>query len=106
MALEIIDEEIVGTIEDLEEKLEGKLPVDRLELLYLVNSWGRTNFFYTEYLNEEVKIEKQKEKECYDLSKLDVSEITNMESIFEHSNYNGDISNWDVSNVTDMSFMF
>ena len=47
MALEIIKKEVVGTIDDLEDKLEGKLPVDRLELLVLVDSWGRSTGFYT-----------------------------------------------------------
>ena len=34
MTLKIIENKIVGTIDNLEEKLEGKLPVDRLELFY------------------------------------------------------------------------
>ena len=120
MALKIIDEKIVGTIDNLQDKLEGKLPVDRLELLVLINSWGRINFFYTytEYLEESLKIEECKAKECYDLSKLDVSKITNMENLFKHSLFNdihstngiglhdGDISNWNVSNVSTMNQMF
>ncbi len=106
MALKIIENKIVGTIENLEDKLEGKLPVDRLELLYLVNSWGRTESFYIFDINQDIYIKAYESKECYDLSELDTSEITNMESIFEYSNYNGDISNWDVSNVTNMADMF
>ena len=106
MALKIKNERIIGTIDKLEEKLEGKLPVDRLELLVLVNSWGRTNFSYTEYLNEDIKIEKCGPNYCYDLSKLDTSKITNMNEIFKNSKFNGDISKWDVSNVTNMLDMF
>ena len=138
MALKIKNERIIGTIDNLEAKLNGELSVDRLELLYLVNSWGRTSFFYTQYLDENVKIEHCKatqseqallvrtqseqtkfvRKECYDLSKLDVSQITNMDRIFKHSLFtdihstngiglhNGDISKWDVSNVTSMKEMF
>ncbi len=34
-------------IQNLQEKLNGKLPVDRVELLYLVNSWGRNKEFST-----------------------------------------------------------
>ena len=41
-----------------------------------------------------------------DISKWDVSNVTNMESMFQESDFNGDISNWDVSNVTDMNGMF
>ncbi len=106
MALSIKNQEIIGEIDNLQDKLDGKLPIDRLELLYLVNSWGRTNFSYAEYLNEDVKIEKCGPNYCYDLSKLDVSQITNMDSIFCFSNFNDDISTWDVSNVTNMLDMF
>jgi surface protein len=41
-----------------------------------------------------------------DISKWDVSSVTNMEYMFYNSQYNGDISNWNVSNVTDMGHMF
>ena len=39
MALKIINEKIIGKIDKLDEKLEGKLPITREELLVLVNSW-------------------------------------------------------------------
>ena len=35
MALEIIDEKIVGTIDNLLDKIDGKLPIDKLELIEL-----------------------------------------------------------------------
>lgn len=38
MALEIINKEIVGEIDDLDAKLSGEIPVTRLELLHLANS--------------------------------------------------------------------
>ena len=44
-----------------------------------------------------------------DISKWDVSNVTDMSYMFdrcEYSGKNGDISNWDVSNVTNMSSMF
>ena len=34
-----------------------------------------------------------------DISKWDVSNVTNMGNMFSKSPFNGDISNWDVSNV-------
>ena len=110
------DPEFQINFHNIEKKLNGEIPVTRLELIELINSWGRIDFFYTQYLDEDVKIEQCKatqseqallvRKECYDLSKLDVSKITNMERLFMFSNFNGDISNWNTSNVTDMNEMF
>ena len=47
MALKIENERIIGTIDNLDKKLEGKLPIDRLELIELVSSWGRMDLFLT-----------------------------------------------------------
>jgi len=41
-----------------------------------------------------------------DISQWDVSKVTDMWGLFEDSNFNGDISHWDVSKVTDMGYMF
>ena len=41
-----------------------------------------------------------------DISKWDVSNVTNMIGTFSLSQFTGDISTWDVSNVTDMGGMF
>ena len=41
-----------------------------------------------------------------DIGYWDVSKVTNMSWMFESSAFNGDISNWDTSNVTDMAGMF
>lgn len=41
-----------------------------------------------------------------DISGWKVDKVTNMYSMFKHSSFNGDISNWNVGNVIDMSYMF
>ena len=41
-----------------------------------------------------------------DISSWDVSNVTNMQSMFTDSGFNQDISSWDVSNVTNMNRIF
>jgi len=42
-----------------------------------------------------------------DISKWDVSRVTNMEALFNNARaFNGDISKWDVSNVKNMHHTF
>ena len=41
-----------------------------------------------------------------DISSWDVSNVTNMSHMFYESSFNQDISSWDISNVTNMSGMF
>ena len=44
--------------------------------------------------------------DIYDLNFIDTSKITNMSNLFANCEYDIDVSNWDVSNVKDMSYMF
>ena len=48
---------------------------------------------------------KERGKEA-DLNDIDTSKITNMNSLFSYTNFNGDISTWDTSNVKHMNNMF
>ncbi len=104
--LRIKNNRLVGKIYNLEKKLNGEIPVTRLELIHLVNSWGRDFLFMTEKSNELIFINKIKQNEKYNLSKLNTSEIIDMSYLFMYSRFNGDISRWDVSNVTNMENMF
>ena len=57
-------------------------------------------------LKEIIKAEIDKNGKDCDLIHIDVSGITDMSDLFRNSDFYGDISQWDVFNVTDMSVMF
>ena len=104
MGIEIIIKK--DTIDNLQDKLEGKIPVTYEDLLVLISSHGLYNKLSIKSNNKTINIESQYPSECYNLSKLDTSNITDMNHLFMNSMFNGDISNWNVSNVTNMDVMF
>ncbi len=60
----------------------------------------------TDELKQIIKDTIEKEGDDCDLCFIDVSEITDMSFLFYRSDFNGDISEWNVSNVTNMEHMF
>jgi surface protein len=41
-----------------------------------------------------------------DISQWNVANVTEMSGMFQYSKFKGDISQWDLSNVTDKEYMF
>ena len=60
----------------------------------------------TEELEDLIKKRINKEGREANLNDIDVSKITDMSSLFSGLDFNGDISNWNVSGVENMSGMF
>ena len=66
------------------------------------NYYPKTKDELEDIINKRIKSEGN---EC-NLNDIDTSNITDMSSLFEDSEFNGDISKWNVSNVTNMTGMF
>ena len=80
------------------------------EKLIIKKNKGSNNYKYFPETKEELReiIDKRIKQEGneVDLNDIDVSQITDISYLFEYTNFNGNISTWDVSNVTDMKWVF
>lgn len=77
----------------------------------LINSIAREPSVFEQILSnifskQENKIKVKRYLEFENISNWDVSNVINMSSMFYKSKFNGDLSNWDVSKVVDMAMMF
>ena len=82
-----------------------------IERLHINKDTGNQQYNYHPKTRDELKqlvykLIKERGNDA-DLNDIDTSQITDMNEIFyQSSKFNGDISQWDVSNVKDMSYMF
>ena len=67
---------------------------------------AKTIIATNETIKEIVKSEIKRLGYNADLNHIDVSQVTDMSFLFNDSDFDGDISNWNVSNVTNMECMF
>ena len=58
------------------------------------------------HLNEIINRDLQRYGNQCSLNHIDVSQVEDFHNIFAHSDFNGDVSQWNMSNATDVSGMF
>ena len=81
-----------------------------VERLHINKDIGKHHYNYHPKTRDELKelvdkLVKERGNEA-DLNDIDTSEITDISALLCESSFNGDISNWDVSNVKTMNSMF
>ena len=88
--------------------IQEKLLINSLQEKLVIKKSNQYNYFpeTRKKLKEIIKNRIKDEGNEVDLNDIDVSEITDMSNLFANLDFNGDISNWDVSNVKNMYGMF
>ena len=122
-------QQLIGKLENLENKELTKQDIEELARIskllnvkYTVNSTGKLediidyidridhnanlNWIDTSKLRDMSCLFKDKTEFNGDISEWDVSNVINMESMFDNSSFNQDISNWNVYNVRYTRFIF
>ena len=87
-------------MKDLKQYLTERLLIKRINNKY--NYFPKTKDELKRIIKELIKEEGNE----VDLNDIDVSQIKDMSYLFDETDFNGDISKWDVHNVTNMSTMF
>ena len=85
-------------MKNLSQYIQEKLIIKKRNYKY----FPKTKEELKEIIEQRIKQEGNK----VNLNDIDVSEITDMSDLFMNLDFNGDISKWDVSKVTNMSYMF
>ena len=82
--------------------------VQYLEEKLIINKGNNYRYFpkTKKELKDIIKQRIKDEGNEVDLNDIDISKITDMSTLFKDTNFNGDISEWNVSNVTNMRYMF
>ena len=81
-----------------------------VERLHINKDTGNHHYNYHPKTKNELKelidkLIKERGNDC-DLNDIDTSEITDISALLCESSFNGDISNWNVSNVKYMNYVF
>ena len=102
-AIDIIRQQQLPIIFELIDKKESLTQEQYDMLTYYTGVYKVEN---SKELKELIKyFTKQFGNEC-DLNWIDTTDIIDMSHLFDNSKFNGDISKWNVSNVTNMAHMF